>query len=183
MAGLLIWSENLKNHVKYRNSLFTDIKAIVFIIGEGSRTQNCWELSDKPYSKSQHLSWSSVDFLSFRKKLRTLMPIPEITTHDIIWITKLDKTEVDFLRWYNFSPQRFDMAQIHLYFSFLSVQSRMANQWGPESSLSEKQLVNKVPQCEVSDRSEAPDVTLRPQSKVKTRQFTKGKDLYHQGRN
>ena len=90
MAGLLIWSENLKNHVKYRNSLFTDIKAIVFIIGEGSRTQNCWELSDKPYSKSQHLSWSSVDFLSFREKLRTLMPIPEITTHDI---------DVDYKTW------------------------------------------------------------------------------------
>ena len=54
---------------------------------------------------------------------------------------------------------------------------------GPESSLSEKQLVNKVPQCEVSDRSEAPDVTLRPQSKVKTSQFTKGKGLFHQGRN
>ena len=46
---------------------------------------------------------------------------------------------------------------------------------GPESSLSEKQLINKVPQCEVSDRSEAPDVTLRPQSKVKTRQFIKRK--------
>ena len=49
------------------------------------------------------------------------------------------------------------MAQIHLYFSFLSVQSRMARKvrkvGGPESSLSEKQLVNKVPQCEVSDRS------------------------------
>ena len=46
---------------------------------------------------------------------------------------------------------------------------------GPESSLSEKQPVNKVPQCEVSDRSEAPDVTLRPQSKVKTSQFKKEK--------
>ena len=131
MAGLLIWSENLKNHVKYRNSLFTDIKAIVFFIVKVPEPKIAENYQINLIQN--HNIWVDPVWTSWvsGKNYARWCQFQKLPLMTLMWITKFDKTEVDFLRWYNFSPQRFDMAQIHLllYFSFLSVQSRMANQW------------------------------------------------------
>ena len=90
MAGLLIWSENLKNHVKYRNSLFTDIKAIVFFIVKVPEPKIAENYQINLIQN--HNIWVDPVWTSWvsGKNYARLMPIPEITTHDI---------DVDYKTW------------------------------------------------------------------------------------